>query len=122
MPMPPHPPVIEDPRILARYPFLPQAVKHTRSILENNGVTMESLLTDGWLSDIRRRGDLRVKESILHDDGIGVPTSDISTDLGRMTESLSFLYAMLVACSTFEERVTARWAEGEASRADAILG
>ena len=83
---------------------------------------MESLLTDGWLSDIRRRGDLRVKESILHDDGIGVPTSDISTDLGRMTESLSFLYAMLVACSTFEERVTARWAEGEASRADAILG
>ena len=33
MPMPPHPPVIEDPRILARYPFLPQAVKHTRSIL-----------------------------------------------------------------------------------------
>ncbi len=122
MPMPPHPPVIEDPRILARYPFLPQAVEHTRSILENNGVTMEGLLTDGWLSDIRRRGDLRVKESILHDDGIGVPTSDISTDLGRMTESLSFLYAMLVACSTFEERVTARWAEGEASRADAILG
>ena len=86
MPMPPQSPVIEDPRILARYPFLPQAVKHTRDILDNNDITMEGLLTDGWLSDIRRRGDLRVKESILHDDGIGIPSSDLSKDLGRMTK------------------------------------
>ena len=34
----------------------------------------------------------------------------------------SFLYAMMVACATLDERVTARWAEGEATRADKLLG
>ncbi|HJM66747.1 MAG TPA: hypothetical protein QF555_04300 [Candidatus Thalassarchaeaceae archaeon] len=122
MPMPLRPPPISDAKVLARYPFLPQAAEHTRGLLDENGISMDDLLSAAWLSDIRRKGDMRVKESVLHDDGIEQRSGDLSTELGRMSESLSFLYAMMVACATFDERVTARWAEGEASRADKLLG
>ncbi len=120
--MPLRPPPIDDAKVLARYPFLPQSAEHTRSLLTENGISMDDLLSAGWLSDIRRKGDMRVKESVLHDDGIEQRSADLGTDLGRMSESLSFLYAMMVACATFDERVTARWAEGEATRADKLLG
>ncbi len=122
MPMPLRPPPIGDAKVLARYPFLPQAAEHTRGLLVENGISMDDLLSAAWLSDIRRKGDMRVKESVLHDDGIEQRSGDLSTELGRMSESLSFLYAMMVACATFDERVTARWAEGEATRADKLLG
>jgi DNA primase large subunit len=39
-----------------------------------------------------------------------------------MVEGLGFYYAMLVVCSSFDERLVKRWVEGEASRADKILG
>ena len=122
MPMPLRPPLIDDAKVLARYPFLPQSAENTRTLLSENGITMEDLLSAAWLSDIRRKGDMRVKESVLHDDGIEQRSGDLSTELGRMSESLSFLYAMMVACATLDERVTARWAEGEATRADKLLG
>ena len=35
---------------------------------------------------------------------------------------LSFLHAMLVVCASFNDRLLARWIEGEASRADQLFG
>ena len=108
--MPLRPPPIDDAKVLARYPFLPQSAEHTRGLLDENGISMDDLLSAAWLSDIRRKGDMRVKESVLHDDGIEQRSADLGTDLGRMSESLSFLYAMMVACATFDERGTGLWA------------
>ena len=82
--MPLRPPLIDDAKVLARYPFLPQSAENTRAILVDNGINVENLLSDSWLSDIRRKGDMRVKESVLHDDGIGQRAGDLNTELGRM--------------------------------------
>ena len=79
--MPLRPPLIEDAKVLARYPFLPQSAENTRTILSDNGISMEDLLSAAWLSDIRRKGDMRVKESVLHDDGIEQRSGDLSTEL-----------------------------------------
>ena len=35
---------------------------------------------------------------------------------------LSFLYAMVTVCASFDERLLARWAEGESGRADQLWG
>ena len=43
--MPLRPPLIEDAKVLARYPFLPQSAENTRTILSDNGISMEDLLS-----------------------------------------------------------------------------
>lgn len=123
MPMPLTPPVIEDESVLARYPFLPQSRDFIRSQLSDNGITVEGLIEEPWMEDIRRRGSLRLVESVVHSEGVDSATTvDISSDVGRMTEALSFLHAMLVVCASFEDRLLNRWVEGEASRADQLFG
>ena len=123
MPMPLALPAIEDERLLARYPFLPQGREHMRQVLESNGVTIEDLIEAPWLEDVRTRGRLRLLDSVMHKDGADAATTvDLSTEIGRMTEVLSFLHAMLVVCASFNERLLARWVEGEASRADSLFG
>ena len=123
MPMPLALPAIEDERLLARYPFLPQGREHMRQVLESNGVTIEDLIGAPWLEDVRTRGRLRLLDSVMHKDGADAATTvDLSTEIGRMTEVLSFLHAMLVVCASFNERLLARWVEGEASRADSLFG
>ena len=103
--------------------MLPQGREHMRSVLSENGITVEDLIEAPWLEDVRNRGRLRLLESVMHRDGVDAATVvDLSTDLGRMTESLSFLHAMLVVCASFDERLLARWIEGEASRADQLFG
>ena len=89
--MPLRPTLIEDAKELARYPFLPQSAENTRTILSDNGISMEDLLSAAWLSDIRRKGDMRVKESVLHDYLIELRLGYLSTVLGSISESLSFL-------------------------------
>ena len=123
MPMPLALPSIEDERILARYPFMPQGREHMRQMLEANGITIEDLIGAPWLEDIRTQGRLRLLDSVMHKDGADAATTvDLSTEIGRMTEVLSFLHAMLVVCASFNERLLARWVEGEASRADSLFG
>ena len=123
MPMPLTPPVIEDESVLARYPFLPQSRDYIRSQLSDNGISVEGLIEEPWLEDIRRRGSLRLVESVVHKEGVDSTTTvDLSSDVGRMTEALSFLHAMLIVCASFEERLLNRWVEGEASRADQLFG
>jgi len=123
MPMPLALPAIEDERLLARYPFMPQGREHMRQMLEINGITIEDLIEAPWLEDIRTQGRLRLLDSVMHKDGADTATTvDLSTEIGRMTEVLSFLHAMLVVCASFNERLLARWVEGEASRADSLFG
>ncbi len=121
--MPLKAPLIEDEGLLARYPFLPQGREFIRKMLEKNGITVEDLIEAPWLEDVRIKGRLRLVDSIIQDGGVGSSSNiDISTEAGRMTESLSFLHAMLVVCASFDERLLSRWIEGEASRADRLLG
>ncbi|MEC7706859.1 MAG: hypothetical protein VX723_02765, partial [Candidatus Thermoplasmatota archaeon] len=123
MPMPLALPTIEDELLLARYPFLPQGREHMRQVLESNGVSIEDLIEAPWLEDVRARGRLRLLDSVMHKDGADTATTvDLSTEIGRMTEVLSFLHAMLVVCASFNERLLARWVEGEGSRADWLFG
>ena len=123
MPMPLRLPPVEDEILLARYPFLPQGREHMRGVLESNGISVEDLIDAPWLEDVRSRGRLRLLDSVMHKDGADIATTvDLSTEVGRMTEVLSFLHAMLVVCASFNERLLARWIEGEASRADQLFG
>ena len=92
-------------------------------MLEENGISVGDLIDAPWLEDVRVRGRLRLVDSVLQQEGVGASSNiDISTEIGRMTESLSFLYAMLIVCASFDERLLSRWIEGESSRADALLG
>ena len=122
MPMPLQPPAIEDPVVLARYPFLPQANPAIKAHMEANEIDLESLVDTDWLDAVRVRARVRLVESVVSKD-IDVTTSvDIHTPYGQMVECLSFLYAMVTVCASFDERLLARWAEGEASRADHLWG
>ena len=116
-------PSIDDEALMARYPFLPQGATFLRVILEKNGITVEDLIEAHWLEEVRSRGRVRLLESVMHKEGVDSATTiDLSSDLGKMTESLSFFYAMLVVCASFNERLLARGVEGEASRADQLFG
>ena len=80
--------MIDDDGLLARYPFLPQGSAYIRSILDENGITVEDLVDAPWLEDVRVRGMLRLVDSVLQQEGDGASSSiDISTAVGRMTES-----------------------------------
>ena len=71
---------------------------------------------------VRVRARVRLLQSV-QDKEIDVTTSlDIHTPYGQMVECLSFLYAMVTVCASFDERLLGRWAEGEASRADQLWG
>ena len=122
MPMPLQPPAIEDPVVLARYPFLPQANPAIKAHMEANEVDLNSIIDEDWLDAVRVRARVRLVESVVSKD-IDVTTSvDIHTPYGQMVECLSFLYAMVTVCASFDERLLGRWAEGEASRADTLWG
>jgi len=123
MPMPLVPPVIKDESVLARYPFLPQGREFIRNQLSGNGIDVKGLIEEPWLEDVRTKGSLRLVEAVTHKEGIDAATTlDLSSELGRMTETLSYLHAMLIVCASFEDRLLNRWVEGEASRADLLFG
>ena len=56
--MPISAPKIDDVGLLARYPFLPQGSDYIRSMLDENGITVEDLVDAPWLEDVRVRGML----------------------------------------------------------------
>ncbi len=123
MPMPLQPKPIEDAVVTARYPFLPQASAAIKAHMEANSVDLESLVDTEWLEAVRVRARVRLVESVVSKEGIDTSTTvDIHTPFGQMVECLSFLYAMVTVCASFDERLLARWAEGESSRADQLWG
>ena len=112
MPMPLVPPVIKDESVLARYPFLPQGREYIRNQLSGNGIDVKGLIEEPWLEDVRTKGSLRLVEAVTHKEGIDAATTlDLSSELGRMTETLSYLHAMLIVCASFEDRLLNRWVE-----------
>ncbi len=122
MPVPIHPPPLEDAVIVARYPFMPQARASIKAHMDANNVDIDALVDTDWLEEVRTRARVRLIESILHKE-IDINTDvDIHSSYGQMVESLSFLYAMITVCASFDERLLARWAEGESSRADYLWG
>ena len=122
MPMPLQPPAIEDPVVMARYPFLPQAKPAIKEHMIANEVDLESLVDTDWLDAVRVRARVRLVESVVSKDIDATTSVDIHTPYGQMVECLSFLYAMVTVCASFDERLLGRWAEGEASRADHLWG
>ena len=118
MPMPLQPPAIEDSVVTARYPFLPQANAAIKTHMEANNIDLEALVDTEWLEAVRVRARVRLVESVVSKDIDATTTIDIHTPYGQMVECLSFLYAMVTVCASFDERLLGRWAEGEASRAD----
>ena len=123
MPMPLQPKPIEDAVVTARYPFLPQASAAIKAHMEANSVDLESLVDTEWLEAVRVRARVRLVESVVSKEGIDTTTTvDIHTPYGQMVECLSFLYAMITVCASFDERLLARWAEGESGRADQLWG
>ncbi len=94
-----------------------------QSLLHDNQVDFDTLVNGDWMEEVRARGNMRMLESIKHDEGVNVATrQDIHTEYGQMIEGLGFYYAMFVVCASFDERLMKRWIEGEASRADSLLG
>ena len=122
MPMPLQPPAIEDPVVMARYPFLPQAKPAIKEHMDANEVDLGSLIDTDWLDAVRVRARVRLVESVVSKDIDATTSVDIHTPYGQMVECLSFLYAMVTVCASFDERLLGRWAEGEASRADHLWG
>ncbi|MEC7704057.1 MAG: hypothetical protein VX906_02315 [Candidatus Thermoplasmatota archaeon] len=122
MPMPLEPPAFDDQVITARYPFLPQAKSAIRSHMEMNNIEFDALVEMDWLEAVRVRARVRLVESIVNKEIDSTQSIDIHTPYGQMIECLSFLYAMVTVCASFDERLLARWAEGESSRADQLWG
>jgi DNA primase large subunit len=123
MPLPRRFPTVESPSLLARFPFLPQGEEWLKSLLTSNNIDLDTLIDGDWVEPIRIRGMQRMLESINLTEGVSATTRhDIHEPYGQMVEGLGFYYAMLVVCASFDERLVKRWVEGEASRADKILG
>ena len=58
-------PSIENDALMARYPFLPQGNNFLKIVLEKNGVTVNDLIEEPWLEEVRARGRIRLLESCL---------------------------------------------------------
>ncbi len=90
--------------------------------MDANKVDLDALVDTEWLEAVRVRARVRLVESVVSKDIDATTSIDIHTPYGQMVECLSFLYAMVTVCASFDERLLGRWAEGEASRADQLWG
>lgn len=122
VPAPLRPPSIEDPVVLARYPFLPQASEHTKELARTHGIGLDELIESRFMESARTRARARLLEALSSEDGIDPGSSrHLFTEEGRLHEIFSFYYARLVVCATGDERTVSRWAQAEATRAERLL-
>jgi DNA primase large subunit len=121
MPVPSHPPEVRDDVTLARYPFLPQATDWIRGMAVQHSIDLNELLDGTWMEKARQRARIRLIDSIQSKEGVQVVGGDIHTQEGRLIEAFSFYYARLVMCASEDERLIARWAQAEATRAEQLL-
>lgn len=122
MPVPLALPAIADPVVLARYPFLPQASELTRELALGRDISLDVLLEDESMEETRRRGRLRLVESIQNEGGVdAMAMRDIHTEEGRLLEAFSYSYARLIVCASDQEILISRWAQAEAERAERLL-
>ena len=90
--------------------------------MEGNNITLDELIDTGWLEAVRERARQRLLESVVSKEIDDATVGDIHTPYGQMVECLSFLYAMVTVCASFDDRLLGRWAEGEAGRAEKLWG
>jgi len=122
VPMPMQTPILEDAVSLARYPFLPQAGPWIAQLASEHGIDLDELLDGGALELSRRRGRMRLIDTVDSDEGVeAAAMGDIHTENGRLLEAFSFYYARLVICASENERLISRWAQAEATRAERLL-
>ncbi len=115
-------PIIDDEVTLARYPFLPQSGEWILGLAEKEGIDLDMLIDSDVMLETRRRGRLRLVESITNEGGVDiVAMRDIHTHEGRVLEIFSFTYSRLVACACDQDIVLSRWAQAEAERAERLL-
>ena len=67
VPMPMQTPVLEDAVSLARYPFLPQAGPWIARLATENGIDLDVLLDGAALDLSRRRGRMRLIDTVDSD-------------------------------------------------------
>jgi DNA primase large subunit len=106
---------------LARYPFLPQATEWIQGLAIEHDIDLDELLDGEWMEKARSRARIRLIDSIESKDGVAVVGGDIFTEEGRIIEAFSFYYARLVVFASEDERLIARWAQAEATRAEQVL-
>lgn len=107
---------------LARYPFLPQSGPWIQKMAQSEGIDLDSLLDSDFFEETRRRGRLRLVESIANDGGVdAMAMRDIHTQEGRLLEAFSFTYSRLVACACEKDVILSKWAQAEAERAEKLL-
>ena len=121
MPTPKVTPLIENEVTLARYPFLPQATEWIQGLAIEHDIDLDELLDGEWMEKARSRARIRLIDSIESKDGVAVVGGDIFTEEGRIIEAFSFYYARLVVFASEDERLIARWAQAEATRAEQVL-
>ena len=121
MPTPKVTPLIENEVTLARYPFLPQATEWIQGLAIEHDIDLDELLDGEWMEKARSRARIRLIDSIESKDGVAVVGGDIFTEEGRIIEAFSFDYARLVVFASEDERLIARWAQAEATRAEQVL-
>ena len=122
MPLPLEHPPISDEVTLSRYPFLPQSGPWIQSLAQKEGIDLDTLIDGDFMEETRRRGRLRLVESISNQGGVdAVAMRDIHTPEGKVLESFSFTYSRLVACACENEVILSRWAQAEAERSEVLL-
>ena len=121
--MPGVPPELSNHSALARYPFLPQARSHMRTIFDENGIDIDAILEQGWLEEARVTGSLEASGVNLTQVRSRAHGNRRPCQRGIKTFSLAaYQYAFLVVCASHDERLISRWAEGESSLADKNIG
>ena len=120
MPIPDLKPAIAEGRLLARFPFLPQASPWIAGLAGKNGIDLDTLLEGPSMEKARLRARQRLLDS-LERDKTSQSNNDVWSEDGQIIEAFAFYYARLVICASEDEKLIARWAQTEAERAERML-
>lgn len=120
MPIPDSKPAIDDGRLLARFPFLPQASPWIAQMASKHSIDLDTLLEGAVMEKARLRARQRLLESLEKDKSSQV-SNDVWSEDGQLIEAFAFYYARLVICASEDEKLIARWAQTEAERAERML-
>ncbi len=120
MPIPDLKPAIAEGRLLARFPFLPQASPWIAGLAGKHGIDLDTLLEGPSMEKARLRARQRLLDS-LERDKTSQSSNDVWSEDGQIIEAFAFYYARLVICASEDEKLIARWAQTEAERAERML-
>ncbi len=96
-----------EPRVLALFPFLPEV----SSYLKQNGVTLDTIITDPAYERARDLGIQRVMEAFLDKE---VKEHPMVSDVDYLFEMLSYIVARMIVSSTADEMLIIHYSLAEA--------